>query len=275
MKARIDPSPALLSLAALQDGVLSRKQALGLGLTRRPIDRLVAEGRWQRLEPGLYLVHDQAPTWLALAWGGVLIGGPESRLGGRSAGFLYGLNAEPARIEVVIPWSSASASRDRWQFVRERAGIRSKRSVGEPPRLTLEDTVLDLTQQTTAEAEVIDLVTRAIQTRRTSPERLLRSARERSRLTHRRLLANVLGDVAAGAQSALEIEYLRDVERAHGLPDGERQSPLVQPRSSVQQIKSGHDEQRHRKFPPRTRFGPRRSAGTMDGGSGGAAAALA
>ena len=82
----------------------------------------------------------------------MLIGGPESRLGGRSAGFLYGLNAEPARIEVVIPWSSASASRDRWQFVRERPGIRSKRSVGEPPRLTLEDTVLDLTQQTTADA---------------------------------------------------------------------------------------------------------------------------
>ena len=73
---------------------------------------------------------------------------------------------------------------------------------------------------------MIDLVTRAIQTRRTSAARLLAVARGRSRLTHRRLLANVLGDVAAGAQSALEIEYLRDVERAHGLPDGERQQPF-------------------------------------------------
>ena len=84
--------------------------------------------------------------------------------------------------------------------------------------------MLDLTDQR-SEAEVIDLVTRAVQSRRTTPERLLRAARCRARLSHRRLVGNLLGDVAAGAQSALELEYLRDVERAHGLPVGERQQP--------------------------------------------------
>ena len=33
----------------------------------------------------------------------------------------------------------------------------------------------------------------------------------------------MLVDVAEGAQSPLELTYLRDVERAHGLPTGSRQ----------------------------------------------------
>jgi very-short-patch-repair endonuclease len=135
---------------------------------------------------------------------------------------LHGLNPEPDPIEVMVPWGSVLKSRGWWRFVRERPGVRSGRSVGEPPRLTLEDTVLDLTRHA-SESEVIDLVTRAVQTRRTSPERLLRALQARSRLPHRRLLTGLLADVATGAQSALEVEYLRDVERAHGLPAGERQ----------------------------------------------------
>lgn len=211
---------------------MSREQVFGLGLTRRPLDRLVGEGRWLRLDPGLYVVHDQPPAWVGLAWGGVLIGGPDSRLGGTAAGFLHELSAEPDQIQVMIPWTSVTANRGVWRFVRERSGVRSARSVGEPPRLALEDTVLDLTEQAT-ETEVIDLVTKAVQTRRTSPERLLRSVRGRTRLSHRRLLINLLGDVAAGAESALELEYLRDVERAHGLPAGERQQPAGRTRQDV------------------------------------------
>jgi hypothetical protein len=36
-----------------------------------------------------------------------------------------------------------------------------------------------------------------------------------------------LGDLAAGAQSPLELRYLKDVERAHGLPPGVRQRRLA------------------------------------------------
>ena len=36
-------------------------------------------------------------------------------------------------------------------------------------------------------------------------------------------MLEVLADVAEGAESPLERRYLRDVERAHGLPRGERQ----------------------------------------------------
>jgi hypothetical protein len=42
-------------------------------------------------------------------------------------------------------------------------------------------------------------------------------------LRDRRLLGELLEDLKAGACSVLEREYLRRVERAHGLPAGERQ----------------------------------------------------
>jgi hypothetical protein len=45
----------------------------------------------------------------------------------------------------------------------------------------------------------------------------------RSRHRARDLLLMVLGDVAEGAESAMEVRYVRDVERAHGLPSGRRQ----------------------------------------------------
>ena len=44
----------------------------------------------------------------------------------------------------------------------------------------------------------------------------------------------LLTDVELGAHSALELRYLRDVERAHGLPRGERQSVRSAGRSENQ-----------------------------------------
>jgi hypothetical protein len=52
---------------------------------------------------------------------------------------------------------------------------------------------------------------------------LLEALRRRPRMRDRRLLAELLADLKDGACSVLEREYLRRVERAHGLPAGERQ----------------------------------------------------
>lgn len=45
----------------------------------------------------------------------------------------------------------------------------------------------------------------------------------RSRLRHRKLLLQLPVDVGEGAESPLELLFLRDVERPHGLPRGTRQ----------------------------------------------------
>jgi hypothetical protein len=67
-------------------------------------------------------------------------------------------------------------------------------------------------------------VTTAVQRRMTTPDRLRSRLQLRSRHTHRALLIGLLADVAEGAESPLELRYLRTVERPHGLPRGDRQN---------------------------------------------------
>ena len=85
-----------------------------------------------------------------------------------------------------------------------------------------EDTILDLAESVEID-ELFALLGRAFQRQRTSEAVLLSHLADRSRHARRDLLREVLGDVASGAESTMEVRYLRDVERAHGLPRGERQ----------------------------------------------------
>ena len=70
-------------------------------------------------------------------------------------------------------------------------------------------------------------ITVAVQRGLTTPERLRRRLLERSRICDRSHLLELLDDVDEGAESVLELRYLRDVERPHGLPTGVRQVPAV------------------------------------------------
>lgn len=106
--------------------------------------------------------------------------------------------------------------------------MRSPASPGSPPRLSLEDVVLDLCEGA-GPAELVDLLTLAVGTRRTSAARLRLALRARTRHSRRGLLEELLGDVAAGVRSPLEQRYLDDVERAHRLPTGRRQQRAGRP----------------------------------------------
>lgn len=223
MQNRGEPSAALLRLAAAQADVVTREQAIGLGLSRHTLLRLVDQGRWQRLAPGLFATHTGTVGWDGLAWGGTLLGGTGARLGRTAAAFAGGLVDEaPDPVEVLVPHGSAARSRLSWRFVHERPGARGDRTTGSPPRTLVPDTVLDLCDGAPAR-QVEDWVTRAVQRRLTSPEHLRRALGRRSRHSQRLLLGELLQEVAEGAESPLELRYLRDVERRHGLPPGERQ----------------------------------------------------
>jgi hypothetical protein len=222
MRPRIDPPVDLLRMAAAQAGVLTREQAMTLGLGRHCIARLLQSGRWQRLAGGLYCTETSEPRWLALAWGGVLLGGSSARLGGAAAAHLAGLlPAAPSGIDVLLTHERIRVDRPPWRFQRERPGVRLG-SVGAPPRLRIEDAVLDLCAGAT-EREVISLVSTAVQKRLTTPARVRERLVARRPVGHRALLLALLADVAKGAETPLELAYLRSVERPHGLPKGERQ----------------------------------------------------
>ena len=93
-----------------------------------------------------------------------------------------------------------------------------------PPQTRAEETVIDLTQCAGRLNDAIAWLTRAVGSRVTTAERLRRVMTGRSRLRWRSALDAALSDVADGCHSVLERAYLRDVERAHGLPRGERQA---------------------------------------------------
>jgi very-short-patch-repair endonuclease len=217
---------ALQRLAALQAHVITREQALGTGFGRHGVDRLVGSGAWQRLASGLYFSAPVTPPWESLAWAGVLLGGDDARLGGPTAGHLHGLiAAAPSEIDVLVPVAAGCPRvAGPWVFRRERPGARLPRTIGSPPRLSLEDTVLDLAAGTRDPRRVVEWVTAAVQSRHTNAERLLAALRRRRAVPHRQLLIKLLDDVAVGARSVLEVDYLRNVERPHGLPVGVRQA---------------------------------------------------
>ncbi|HEY0238156.1 MAG TPA: type IV toxin-antitoxin system AbiEi family antitoxin domain-containing protein [Friedmanniella sp.] len=210
-------SAELRELADQQGKVVSREQALAHGVSDRVLARLVEQRSWRRLSTGVYLTVDIEPTFLARAWAGILIGGDGARLGYSAAARLDRLtDQDPQVVTVLVRHGRGLLGRDGWQFVRERPGVRDAVVRGDPPRTTVEDTVLDLCATARPE-DVVGWLTVAVQRHRTTPRRLLRALAGRRRYPRRALVEGLLSDVEVGAQSPLEVTYLRDVERAHGL----------------------------------------------------------
>jgi hypothetical protein len=207
----------LSGLAALQGGVVTRDQADAHGVSPRVAERLVAEDHWRRLERGVFLTHGGEAAFRSLAWAGTLIGGEGARVGGLAAARLDGLSdSDPASITVLVPHTRRPAARHGWEFVRERPGSRSPRTIGSPPRTTVEETVLDLCATARPE-DVVGWVTLAVERRRTTPKRLLTALHARARHPRRQLVESLVSEARLGAHSPLEVTYLRDVEGAHGL----------------------------------------------------------
>lgn len=168
---------------------------------------------------------------------GLLVGDPEPV---HSGGF--------HNLQVPIPVCVLAAPHKAWSWkataqqihvtvladrrVRKQPGIRihyGKRltQARHPTRIPavtrVDDTVLDLVDAAEQLDEVVGWPTRACQRRLTTPERLIRALEQRRRFSWRSTVTAMLGEVSDGAESALEIAYVRKVERAQGLPPGSRQ----------------------------------------------------
>ena len=224
MHLRYEIPDQLTRLARHQAGVVSNEQAIGLGLSRASIARLQRTGAWVRLAKGIFVTHTAEPAWETLAWGGLLLGGPTARLGPDASAHQWRLGPAPDPIDILGRRRVKAAGP--WRFILEAAGTRSAETTGSPPRLSAADTVIDRAATLRREGDVIDLVTTALRSRVTTVKRLQRTLDGRRRHPHRDLLTTLFRD-AEGIESGLELEYLRQVERPHGLPVGTRQQPDI------------------------------------------------
>lgn len=216
MYARIGVPEGLVRLSRVQGGALSRAQVRGHGVSDRVIERLTGEGRWGRITSGIY--RTQPDSWLQRVWAGVLLGGSGAVAGRSTAAYLHGwLKQEPEPITIYISKDAPIRRDDRWEFLRS-----ARLGRGEPPRTRPAQTIIDLAASVSAD-ELTTLVSEATAFHRLNPDEVRRLIDSSPKLPRRRLLLETLDVVGAGAMSPLETRYLRDVERAHGLPTPLRQ----------------------------------------------------
>ena len=91
-------------LAARAQGVVTRAELLGAGLSSSGIDRRVEKGLLISQYPGVYRVGHAAPSTDASFMAAVKACGEGASLGGRAAGHLLGLvKGKPPRPEVFAP----------------------------------------------------------------------------------------------------------------------------------------------------------------------------
>ena len=208
-----------------QRGVIATWQAEAAGISRLDMRDLASSGRWRRLHYGVYAAFTGQPPREAILWAAALRVGPQSILSHETAAEVDGLLDGRSRlIHVTVPELRHRQPVAGLVIHRTRNAPAFRRIGGVPARTMPEETVLDLAQAATSFDDVVALLARACQRRLTTPFVLSETMRERAKLRWRAEISQALGDVAAGVHSPLEYRYVRDVERAHGLPPANRQA---------------------------------------------------
>lgn len=104
----------VIRLAETQFGVISRIQAIALGMSPRAIDRRVANGTWVRLCSGIYRLVGAVPTWEQQLIAACLWGGDGAIVSHRAAAALLRLDAvDRGLCEISTP----SSRRSPWSYL--------------------------------------------------------------------------------------------------------------------------------------------------------------
>ncbi|GII22032.1 hypothetical protein Pme01_16290 [Planosporangium mesophilum] len=210
--------------------MVTRAQALAAGVTRSAIRQHLRTGRWQRIFRSVYATFSGPVPRKCLLWAAVLRAGPGAMLSHGSSAELIGLVDEPDElIHVTVPTRRELSPIPGVVVHQSGRAEEARHPLRLPPQTRVEETVVDLVQTSHSLEQALGLIAKACGRRLTRPERLIAAIEARKKLRWRAEVLAALGDVGGGAQSSLELRYLRDVERAHGLPRGSRQCAVTRP----------------------------------------------
>ncbi|MGV0788170.1 hypothetical protein ABQF33_14745 [Mycolicibacterium sp. XJ2] len=204
-----------------QDGVIARRQVLAAGGTDFDVARLVRRRELIPLERGVYVNHSGRLTQTQRHWAAVLAFWPAA-LAHASA------LPDPPMTVVHVAIDPARKLRPLPRVVLHRMPDFAQRADLDrsPPAIRLEHALIDVISSELRDEDVaaaFAVLARVCATRRTTPQRILQVLSIRRRVSGRRTLEAMLSDLRDGCCSVLERGYLHRVERAHGLPRGERQ----------------------------------------------------
>jgi hypothetical protein len=159
--------------ADLQNGVLTRSQALSVGVTDQVIATSLRRGRWQRLHPGVYATFSGVPAEECLLWAAVLRAGPRAVLSHQTAARLWGLSGPaPAALHVTVPSGSPVTPAPGLIVHYSQRVAAARHPAMTPPRITVEETALDLANAAATAEDAVAWILRAVASRPTTPEHL-------------------------------------------------------------------------------------------------------
>jgi very-short-patch-repair endonuclease len=207
-----------------QDRIIARSQLLAGKWTDADIRRRLRRRTWQTIHPGVYATHTGPIGYDERLLAALLYAGPDAAWSHYTAAEQHGLikldDRRPAY--VTIPAERRVRSRPNLLIHRDDHW-HDRLSTVIPPRQQPAHAVLDIVDISESSDDAAAIVAEACQSGQVSPADILQALDARGRLRHRSVLRPILADVAAGSHSLLELRYLRDVERRHGLPTGVRQ----------------------------------------------------
>jgi very-short-patch-repair endonuclease len=197
------------------DGVLTRAQALEHGWHRTAIEHRLGRS-WQRLLPSVYLTTTGVPTWEQKAWAGVLLAGERAALTSWSGLAVWDLADRADDVHVALPHSRQLSGvaflAGGGRLVLHRT-TRSLESRGSLPTLSVERCVVDACLGLRLLDDVRAVVSRSVQRRRTTVDKLLLALDEAPQRGSG-LLRRALEEVTEGARSAPEAALARALRGA-------------------------------------------------------------
>ncbi len=226
---------------ARQCGILRTDQALRY-LTEGELRWLLRSKRWQRRCPRVLVTHSGPPSHEQEVWAAVLHCGKGAVLAGATAAALDGLRGyEAEAVHVAIPHGARPGQWPAPTAVGSPPGsshlaVTESRLLGPefvhptraPRRTRLERSLLDIAATAATAERTCAVLAAGVQQRLTTPDRLASMLDLLPRLRKRALLTETITDVAGGAHSVPEREFLRIVRNAH-LPQPDRQALLQRP----------------------------------------------
>ncbi len=223
-------------LIRFQRGVIARWQA-NSPADLLAIDSLLRADRWRTMYRGVYAAYTGPHQRESVLWAAVRRCGPGAALSHYSAAELDGI-ADRRRdaIHVTVPAGQrvSITSRERVGGVAPVIVHRSARlpaamhQARTPPRIRTEETVLDLAEIVRSFDAAFFWLSAACSNGLVTPDQIRAAAGRRKKLRWRADLAAALEEISDGTMSNLERQYLRNVERPHGLPRPKRQARMRQ-----------------------------------------------
>lgn len=212
--------PEFLRAIEQQEGVFTAADAASYGVSESQVRSHIKARRWRRLERGLYVAFTGPLPRMAQVRAAIALCGPDAAASHETAIELWGLTTAPIRlIHLAVPVGRRPRPRPGIVVHRTRRLARTVHPTADPPRIRVEPTLIDLAAAARSREDAIGWLMLGVQQRRTTAPRLRTELLLRPTARRRDLLLDVLADIRRGAQTPLELRFLRSVIHPHGLPE--------------------------------------------------------